>query len=81
MLDPKQKLAALQSELQQIANNYNEAKEVMVNCERKILQIQGGIATCDDLIKQNEETEETRRRLSFYRYIAVNNAIHDIKWC
>ena len=58
MLDPKQKLAALQSELQQIAKNYNEAKEVMGNCERKILQIQGGIAACEDLIKQNEETTE-----------------------
>ena len=58
MLDPKQKLAALQSELQQIAKNYNEAKEVMGNCERKILQIQGGIAACEDLIKQNEETKE-----------------------
>ena len=62
MLDPKQKLAALQSELQQIAKNYNEAKEVMGNCERKILQIQGGIATCEDLIKQNEETEETKEK-------------------
>ena len=59
MLDPKQKLAALQSELQQIAKNYNEAKEVMGNCERKILQIQGGIAACEDLIKQNEETTES----------------------
>ena len=58
MLDPKQKLAALQSELQQIAKNYNEAKEVMGNCERKILQIQGGIAVCEDLIKQSEETTE-----------------------
>tara|TARA_R100001509_G_scaffold148204_1_gene105878 strand:+ start:342 stop:524 length:183 start_codon:yes stop_codon:yes gene_type:complete len=58
MLDPQQKLAALQSELQQIAKNYNEAKEVMGNCERKILQIQGGIAACEDLIKQNEETNE-----------------------
>ena len=58
MLDPKQKLAALQSELQQIAKNYNEAKEVMGNCERKILQIQGGIAACEDLIKQSEETNE-----------------------
>ena len=58
MLNPKQKLAALQSELQQIAKNYNEAKEVMGNCERKILQIQGGIAACEDLIKQNEETKE-----------------------
>ena len=59
MLDPKQKLAALQSELQQIAKNYNEAKEVMGNCERKILQIQGGIAACEDLIKQSEETTES----------------------
>ena len=58
MLDPQQKLAALQSELQQIAKNYNEAKEVMGNCERKILQIQGGIAACEDLIKQNEETQK-----------------------
>ena len=59
MLDPQQKLAALQSELQQIAKNYNEAKEVMGNCERKILQIQGGIAACEDLINQSEETTES----------------------
>ena len=58
MLNPKQKLAALQSELQQIAKNYNEAKEVMSACERKILQIQGGIAACEDLIKQSEETKQ-----------------------
>ena len=58
MLDPQQKLAALQSELQQVAKNYNEAKEVMGNCERKILQIQGGIATCEELIKENKETKE-----------------------
>ena len=56
MLDPKQKLAALQSELQQIAKNYNEAKEVMNNCERKILQIQGGIAACQEII-QEDSTE------------------------
>ena len=59
MLDPQQKLAALQSELQQIAKNYNEAKEVMGNCERKILQIQGGIAACKDLIEQSEKTTES----------------------
>ena len=64
MLDPKQKLAALQSELQQIAKNYNEAKEVMGNCERKILQIQGGIAACNDLIKSNKE--ETTASLLVY---------------
>ena len=59
MVDPKQKLAALKSELEQIARNYNEAKEVMNNCERKILQIQGGIAACEDLIKQSKETNES----------------------
>ena len=66
MLDPQQKLAALQSELQQIAKNYNEAKEVMGNCERKILQIQGGIAACEDLIKQSKETNEKAQSLQGY---------------
>ena len=59
MLDPNQKLEALNSELQQIAKNYNEAKEVMTNCERKILQIQGGIAACEELIKENQESTES----------------------
>ena len=57
-VDPKQKLEALNSELQQIAKNYNEAKEVVNNCERKILQIQGGIAACEEIIKSNEEVVE-----------------------
>ena len=56
-VDPKQKLEALNSELQQIAKNYNEAKEVVNNCERKILQIQGGIAACEELIKEEPATE------------------------
>ena len=56
MVDPKQKLAALKSELEQIARNYNEAKEVMNNCERKILQIQAGIAACQEII-QEDSTE------------------------
>jgi len=57
MIDPNQKLEALKSELQQIATNYNQAKEVVSNCERKILQIQGGIAACEEIIK--EETTES----------------------
>jgi peptidoglycan hydrolase CwlO-like protein len=56
-VDPKQKLEALNSELQQIAKNYTEAKEVMTNCERKILKIQGGIEACEEIIK--EEATET----------------------
>ena len=59
MLDPKQKKAALESELQQIAKNYQEAQQVMQNCEKKIYELRGGIAACNDLIKtQEEETEE-----------------------
>ncbi len=55
MLNPKQKLAALQAEQQQIAQNYNNAKQVLANCERKLLQLQGGIEACEDLIKAKEE--------------------------
>tara|TARA_R100001443_G_scaffold81924_1_gene88949 strand:- start:25 stop:216 length:192 start_codon:yes stop_codon:yes gene_type:complete len=57
-LTPEQKLAALESEQIQIAKNYNEAKQVMANCERKLLQIQGGIEACKDIIQQNEEVQE-----------------------
>ena len=55
MLDPNQKKAALESELQQIAKNYQEAQQVMQNCEKKIYELRGVIAVCDDLIKTNEE--------------------------
>ena len=58
-VDPQQKLETLKSELQQIVSSYNQAKEVVTNCERKILQIQGGIAACEDLINQSEETTES----------------------
>ena len=55
MLDLNQKKAALESELQQIAKNYQEAQQVMQNCEKKIFELRGGISACDDLIKSNEE--------------------------
>jgi len=55
MITPKQKLAALESEQVQIAKNYNEAKQVMANCERKLLQIQGGIEACKDILSKTEE--------------------------
>ena len=60
MLDPQQKKAALESELQQIAKNYQEAQQVMQNCERKLFELRGGIAACDELIKENEE--ETKEK-------------------
>ena len=59
MLDPNQKKAALESELQQIAKNYQEAQQVMQNCEKKIYELRGGIAACEDLINQSEETTES----------------------
>ena len=55
MLDPSQKKIALESELQQIAKNYQEAQQVMQNCEKKIYEIRGGIAACDDLLKTEEK--------------------------
>ena len=55
MLDPEQKKAALESELQQIAKNYQEAQQVMQNCEKKIYELRGGIAACDDLLKTEEK--------------------------
>ena len=55
MLDPQQKKAAHESELQQIAKNYQEAQQVMQNCEKKIYELRGGIAACDELIKENQE--------------------------
>ena len=58
MLNPSQKKAALESELQQIAKNYQEAQQVMQNCEKKIYELRGGIAACDDLIKTQEETTD-----------------------
>ena len=62
MLDPQQKKAALESELQQIAKNYQEAQQVMQNCERKIFELRGGIAACDELIKENEEKKEEDKK-------------------
>ena len=55
MLDPQQKKTALETELQQIAKNYQEAQQVMQNCEKKIYELRGGIAACDELIKENEK--------------------------
>lgn len=57
MLDPKQKLAALQSEQQLIANNYKEADTVLKNCEIKLIELRGAIAALEDVLKQEEEEE------------------------
>ena len=57
-VDPKQKLEALNSELQQIVTNYKEATQVAKNCEQKIFELRGGIATLEDILKPDEEEKE-----------------------
>ena len=54
MLDVKQELAALQSEQQQIAKNYQEAKTVMNNCERKLLELHGAIAFAEKQLAEEK---------------------------
>ena len=58
MLDPKQKLAALQSEQQLVANNYKEADTVLKNCEIKLIELRGAIAAVEDIIKEEEVAEK-----------------------
>jgi len=59
MLTAQQKLDALKSELQMVATSYEEAKNVVINCEHKIREIQGGIKAITDLINQQKETVHT----------------------
>tara|TARA_R100001015_G_C4506021_1_gene79137 strand:+ start:380 stop:559 length:180 start_codon:yes stop_codon:yes gene_type:complete len=58
-MTPEEKLEILKSEQIQVAQSYNEAKQVLTNCERKLLQIQGGIEACNDIISQQETKEKT----------------------
>ena len=55
-VDLKTKLEAINKELQQIANNYNEATQVAKNCEQKIFELKGAKAQLEELIKE-ESTE------------------------
>jgi len=54
-VDPRQKLEALNSELQQVVNNYNQATQVIENCKQKIFELKGGIAAVEDILKTDEE--------------------------
>jgi len=58
-VDPQQKLEALNSELQQVVNNFNQANQVVENCKQKIFELKGGIAAIEDILKADEETEES----------------------
>ena len=57
-VDPKEKLEALNSELQQIVNNYNEANKVAENCKQRIFELKGAIAAVEDILKPEEATDE-----------------------
>ena len=54
-IDPKKKLEALNAELQQIVNNYNQATHVVENCKQKIFELKGAIAAVEDILKPDEE--------------------------
>tara|TARA_R100000655_G_C2861118_1_gene171478 strand:- start:179 stop:361 length:183 start_codon:yes stop_codon:yes gene_type:complete len=56
-IDPQQKLEALNSELQQIVDNYNKANQVVENCKQRIFELKGGIAAVEDILKPDEEEQ------------------------
>ena len=58
-VDPKQKLEALNAELQQIVNNYKEASQVVENCKQKIFELKGGIAAIEEILKPEQTTDES----------------------
>lgn len=58
-IDPQKKLEALNTELQQIVNNYKEANQVAENCKQRIFELKGGIATLEEILKPDEATTES----------------------
>ena len=57
-VDPQQKLEALNSELTQIVNNFNEANKVVENCKQRIFELKGAIAAVEDILKPDEPVKE-----------------------
>ncbi len=58
-VDFQTKLEAINKELQQIVNNYNEATQVAKNCENKIYELKGAKSQLEQLIKETEETNSS----------------------
>jgi len=58
-VDPKQKLEALNSELQQVVDNYNKATQVAENCKQRILELTGAVAAVEDILKPAEPAPES----------------------
>tara|TARA_R100001460_G_scaffold56135_1_gene95574 strand:- start:58 stop:246 length:189 start_codon:yes stop_codon:yes gene_type:complete len=52
------KLEAINKELQQIANNYNEASQVVKNCEQKIFELKGAKAQLEEILKDIDTQEQ-----------------------
>ena len=58
-VDFQTKLEAINKELQQIVNNYNEATQVAKNCENKIYELKGAKSQLEQLFKETEETNSS----------------------
>ena len=58
-VDPQQKLEALNSELQQVVDNFNKANQVVENCKQRIFELKGAIAAIEDILKPDEPTTES----------------------
>ena len=58
-VDPQQKLEALNSELKQIVDNYNQATQVVENCKQKKFELNGAIAAVEDILKPEEPATES----------------------
>ena len=52
----KKKHEELSSDLQAVNKNYEQAKNVMLACERKILQLEGGIIVLEELLNKTKTT-------------------------
>ena len=52
----KKKHEKLSSDLQAVNKNYEQAKNVMLACERKILQLEGGIIVLEELLNKTKTT-------------------------
>ncbi len=57
-IDPQQKLEALNSELQQVVDNFNKANQVVENCKQRIFELKGGIAAVEDILKPDEGEQQ-----------------------
>ena len=58
-VDPKQKLEALNSELQQVVDNYNKATQVVENCKQRIFELKGAVAAVEDILNPEEPATES----------------------